>query len=145
MRDESNWANTEHLQELADTVQIEKQPVTILVAMGTRWRRLGGNPQSYLRRVHHQYPGDFWLNFELGLLNDAMHHQMSELAAALAHNLAALAVRPMRPPSISIVVSLMSVWINSTKLHTISRVSYSSILRTLGPHIAWLLSALMQE
>ncbi len=94
VRDASQWADIQHLQELAEAVNIEAQPVTILVAMGTRWRRLGGDPKSYLERVHHQYPGDFWLNFELGLLNDRNERNGRSLAAALAHNMAALAVRP---------------------------------------------------
>ncbi len=89
VRDQANWADLEHLNILAEAVDIEHQPVTLLAAMGTRWRRLSGDPKDFLQRVHHQYPGDFWLNFEL-----ALAHERDDPAACLAHNLAALAVRP---------------------------------------------------
>jgi eukaryotic-like serine/threonine-protein kinase len=89
VRDQQRWADVKLLETLADIADIEEQPVTLLVAMGTRWRRLGGDPKSYLQRVHHEYPGDFWLNFELAFL-----HVNEDAPAALAHNLAALAVRP---------------------------------------------------
>ena len=89
VRDQQRWADVQLLETLADSANIKDQPVTLLVAMGTRWRRLGGDPRSYLQRVHHEYPGDFWLNFELALL-----HVNEDAPAALAHNLAALAVRP---------------------------------------------------
>lgn len=90
VRDNNHWASIEHLQSLADSVKIGEQPVSILVAMGTRWRRLGGKPESYLQRIHHQYPSDFWVNFELGMIQ----HEANDHTAALAHNLAALVVRP---------------------------------------------------
>ena len=89
VRDQQNWADIEHLQRLAQAADIQHQPVTIMVAMGTRWRRLGGQPTEFLRRVHQVYPDDFWVNFELAVLNS-----VSDPAIALAHNVAALAIRP---------------------------------------------------
>ncbi|TWU19925.1 protein kinase domain-containing protein [Allorhodopirellula heiligendammensis] len=89
VRHQEMWANVDRLQELADVAEIDEQPVTLLVAMGTRWRRLGGDPTEFLERVHHHYPQDFWLNFELGHL---LSQHKSQLA--IGHNLAALALRP---------------------------------------------------
>ncbi len=89
VRDQEKWADIAHLQELAASATFDKQPVALLVAMGTRWRRLGGDPKEYLQRVHRIYPNDFWLNFELAHL-----HAAAEPASALGHNLAALALRP---------------------------------------------------
>ncbi len=89
VRSQEKWASLEHLQHLSEIVEVQKQPVTLMVAMGTRWRRLGGDPTAYLRRVHREFPNDFWLNFELAvLLGD------SDTVAAFAYNRAALAIRP---------------------------------------------------
>lgn len=89
VRNQEMWANVERLRELAEVADIDKQPVTLLVAMGTRWRRLGGDPTEFLKQVHRKYPQDFWLNFELGHL---LSQHKSQLA--IGHNLAALALRP---------------------------------------------------
>jgi serine/threonine-protein kinase len=89
VRDQGKWADIEHLKTLADSAKLQNQPIALLVAMGTRWRRLGGDPKQFLQRVHHSYPDDFWLNFELAHL-----HFADDPASALGHNLAALALRP---------------------------------------------------
>ncbi len=89
VRDFVRWADVGAIAELADEAVVEEQPVTIMVAMGTRWRRLGGDPAAFLERVQRRYPDDFWVNFELGhLMGDR------DLAAAIAYDRAALAVRP---------------------------------------------------
>ena len=90
VRSKERWADLEHLQQLSESVDIKSQPVTILVAMGTRWRRLGGEPAEYLRRVHRIYPNDFWVNFELGVLSSIDSDSTDEIA----YNLAALSIRP---------------------------------------------------
>ncbi|AMV31502.1 Serine/threonine-protein kinase PknB [Pirellula sp. SH-Sr6A] len=89
VRDQSKWADIEHLKSLAESAELSKQPIALLVAMGTRWRRLGGDPKEYLQRVHRSYPDDFWLNFEL-----AHQHFSDDPVSAMGHNLAALAIRP---------------------------------------------------
>lgn len=89
VRSQEKWASLEHLKHLSEIVDVHNQPVTLMVAMGTRWRRLGGEPTAYLRRIHRDFPNDFWLNFELAvLLSD------SDNVAAFAYNRAALAIRP---------------------------------------------------
>ena len=89
VRDQGKWADVEHLKTLSESTELQKQPIALLVAMGTRWRRLGGDPKQYLQRVHRSYPDDFWLNFELAHL-----YFSEDPASAMGHNLAALALRP---------------------------------------------------
>jgi serine/threonine-protein kinase len=89
VRDQANWANVKHLEDLAAIVDVEAQPVTTMVAMGTRWRRLGGDPTEFLRRVQLEHPDDFWVNFELAHLSSA-----GDALVAIAYGRAALAVRP---------------------------------------------------
>ena len=89
VRDQEKWADIEHLKTLAESADFQKQPIALLVATGTRWRRLGGDPKQYLQRVHRSYPNDFWLNFELAHL-----YFPEDPASAMGHNLAALAIRP---------------------------------------------------
>ncbi len=89
VRDPDAWTKTDGFSALSDAADIPHQPVTLMVAFGTRWRRLGGNPTSFLVQVQRQYPTDFWVNFELGhLLGD------HDPRAAVGYLRAALAVRP---------------------------------------------------
>jgi eukaryotic-like serine/threonine-protein kinase len=73
VRDQLQWADLRHLHHLAETVDIQR----------------GGEPTQFLQRVHHEFPNDFWLNFELALI-----HSSTSPTDALAYNLAALAIRP---------------------------------------------------
>ena len=66
VRDPDGWERVESFPELADMASVEEQPVTLMVAFGMRWRRLGGDPTAFLERVQRQHPDDFWVNFELG-------------------------------------------------------------------------------
>ena len=89
IRDPDTWANVKSFPELADMTRVEDQPVTLMVAFGTRWRRLGGDPTAFLERVQRRYPDDFWVNSELG-------HLLRERdpAAAIGYCRAAQALRP---------------------------------------------------
>lgn len=93
VRNQEKWADIEHLKTLAESAEFQKNSIAALVAMGTRWRRLGGDPKQYLQRVHRYYPNDFWLNFELAHLQ-----AFEDPALAMGHNLAALAIRPNAAP-----------------------------------------------
>ena len=89
VRDRDGWANTAAFPAIAADADIPNQPVTLMVAFGTRWRRLGGDPSAFLERVQRQHPTDFWVNFELGhLLN------VRDPVTAIGYLRAALAVRP---------------------------------------------------
>jgi serine/threonine-protein kinase len=89
VRDPDRWARVESFPELADMASVEEQPVTLMVAFGTRWRRLGGDPTAFLERVQRHHPHDFWVNFELG-------HLFGERdpAVAVGYFRAAEALRP---------------------------------------------------
>ena len=89
VRDPDTWAKVESFPELADMANVVDQPVTLMVAFGTRWRRLGGDPTAFLERVQRQHPDDFWVNFELG-------HLLGERdpVAAIGYCRAAQALRP---------------------------------------------------
>jgi tetratricopeptide (TPR) repeat protein len=89
VRDPDTWAEVKSFPELADMASVEDQPVTLMVAFGTRWRRLGGDPTAFLERVQRTHPDDFWVNYELG-------HLLGERdpAAAIGYCRAAQALRP---------------------------------------------------
>jgi eukaryotic-like serine/threonine-protein kinase len=87
------WSDADELAHLIEDVDVARQPITLLVAMGTRWRLLGGEPAEFLLRVHQAYPNDFWLNFELGFLYGAK----KDNAMAMSFNRAAVALRPDAP------------------------------------------------
>jgi eukaryotic-like serine/threonine-protein kinase len=89
VRDPARWADVDHLARLATDPAAERQPVTIRVAMATRWRRLGGDPTQFLLRTQRSHPDDFWVNFELGHLYFATSPE-----TAIGYLRAALAVRP---------------------------------------------------
>jgi serine/threonine-protein kinase len=89
VRDRDGWARVETFPDLANAADVRKQPVTLMVAFGTRWRRLGGDPTSFLERVQRQHPNDFWVNFELGHLLEG-----GDNAAAVGYCRAAVAARP---------------------------------------------------
>jgi tetratricopeptide (TPR) repeat protein/predicted Ser/Thr protein kinase len=95
IRDIDGWANKENFSALADAADVTQQPVTLMVAFGTRWRRLGGDPTAFLERVQRQHPADFWVNFELCHLLEG-----KDAARAIGYARAALAVRPR------------SIWVN---------------------------------
>jgi serine/threonine-protein kinase len=89
VQDPDGWARLERFPELADMASVEQQPVTLMVAFGTRWRRLGGDPTAFLERVQRQHPDDFWVNFELGHLFGER-----DLAVSIGYFRAAQALRP---------------------------------------------------
>ncbi len=89
IRDPDGWTKTEAFPDLAGTANVQEQPVTLMVAFGTRWRRLGGDPTAFLERVQRRYPNDFWVNFELSHLVGG-----HDWAKSMGYCRAALAARP---------------------------------------------------
>ncbi|MDB5384870.1 MAG: pknB 3 [Planctomycetaceae bacterium] len=83
------WTKMELLPDLAATVNVDEQPVNLMASLGTRWRRLGGDPTAFLQRVQRRHPSDFWVNFELGYALDPRDRK-----AAIGFFRAALAIRP---------------------------------------------------
>ena len=68
VRDPDGWERAERFPELADMAIVEEQPANLMVTFGTRWRGLGGDPTAFLEKVRRQYPDDFWVNLQLGVL-----------------------------------------------------------------------------
>jgi len=89
VRDQDRWADVDELERIAADADVTTQPVNLMVAMGTRWRRLGGDPLAFLLRVQREHPDDFWVNFELSHLLGSVDPD-----AAIGFARAALAVRP---------------------------------------------------
>lgn len=89
VRDPDRWSDVKHIEELAKTAEVEREPLTLLVSLGARWRLLGGDPLEFLRTVQRNHPDDFWLNFELGYL-----YGMVDTREAVGYSRAALALRP---------------------------------------------------
>ncbi len=118
VRDQASWADIARIEELAETVDVGAQPVNLLVALGTRWRRLGGDPTDFLRRVHRQHPDDFWVNFELGHLLATR-----DAAESIGFNRAAMAVRPSAAaPRYNLAVSLRRTGRIDDAVHHLRRV-----------------------
>lgn len=90
VRSLASWSSRDALERLATAAKVDQQPVTLLVALGTRWRLLGGDPKEFLQRVCQASPNDFWLNFELGF-------NVEDQSLAMSYNRAALALRPDAP------------------------------------------------
>lgn len=89
VRDINGWAKHENFPALAKAADVAAQPVTLMVAFGTRWRRLGGDPTAFLERVQRRHPNDFWVNFELSHLFTGI-----DVMKSMGYGRAALAVRP---------------------------------------------------
>lgn len=89
VRDQARWTDVAAIEKLASEVQVGEQPVTVMVALVERWRRLGGDPSEFLKRVYRVHPDDFWINFDLGI-----QAGVKDSAAGAAYGRAAVALRP---------------------------------------------------
>jgi tetratricopeptide (TPR) repeat protein len=57
----------QEMQRLADEVVVARQPLRTLMLLGRAMRTAAPRQGlALMRRVHGQYPGDFWVNLELG-------------------------------------------------------------------------------
>jgi serine/threonine-protein kinase len=88
--DLSVWNKPAELKHLLDTVKVDEQPATLLLAVAMRCAGWGEKPGSFLERLQAQYPDDFWTNLELGQL----HLEQNQLADAIRYLQAAVSVRP---------------------------------------------------
>ncbi len=84
------WKDAGAISNVAQTIPLEGESVSLLVALGERLQLLNQETDSigFLRRVQQQYPGDFWPNLILG--NALLYHS----AEAGGFYRAALALRP---------------------------------------------------
>jgi tetratricopeptide (TPR) repeat protein len=118
VRHVKQWGSKEELERLAMDVNVREQPVTLMVAMGTRWRLLGGDPAKFLQRVYQVYPNDFWLNFELGYLFDLK----GDSSSAIGYVMTAVALRPDASAAhFNLAVTLRNIGQTSDALHHFQR------------------------
>jgi serine/threonine-protein kinase len=66
IRDPASWEDRAVLTELARTVAVGGQPVSLLLAFGERLEAAGGDAPAFLKRVQIENPADFWANLVLG-------------------------------------------------------------------------------
>jgi serine/threonine-protein kinase len=66
IRDSAKWKDLAALSELAETVPVRGQSVSLLLMLVQRIRAAGGKPQALLKRVQKDHPADFWANISLG-------------------------------------------------------------------------------
>jgi serine/threonine-protein kinase len=89
IRNPPSWEDRVALEELARTVPVSEQPVSLLLALGERLGSAGGDAPAFLKRVQSEHPADFWANLILG---DALVKTVPVEAAGYYR--AALASRP---------------------------------------------------
>jgi serine/threonine-protein kinase len=89
IRDPTSWGNRAALSELAETVPVNGQSVSLLLTLGERLRAANVVPTEFLKSVQKEHPADFWANIALG---DAVFWAAPVEAAGYYR--AALASRP---------------------------------------------------
>jgi eukaryotic-like serine/threonine-protein kinase len=86
IRDPASWEDPVALAELAQTVPVREQSVSLLLTLGERLGAAGGDAPAFLKRVQQAHPADFWANLILGdaLLKAAPGEAGGYYRAALA-------------------------------------------------------------
>ena len=80
------------LGQLADSEDLLRQSPTSLLLLGRYVQKLGLNPGlQVLRKAQQEYPGDFWINYYLGLVFFANKIDHREAISCLR---CAVAIRP---------------------------------------------------
>ncbi len=84
------------LEQLAREADLEKVPVSTLTRLAARLQEVQGHSGAValLRRTQQRFPGDFWVNQDLGLALKAMPGEVEE---AVRYLTAAVALRPESP------------------------------------------------
>jgi serine/threonine-protein kinase len=88
-RDPRAWEDQGALAGLAETAPVAGPSVSLLLALGERWRAKDGDAIGFLRRVQREHPADFWANFTLA---NALKYRFS--GEAISYFRVALAIRP---------------------------------------------------
>jgi len=88
--DPAVWNQPAELKHLLDTVKIDEQPATLLLAVSVRCAVWGDKPGSFLKKLQAQHPDDFWTNLELG----QFYAGQNQLADAIRYLQAAVSIRP---------------------------------------------------
>ncbi len=93
-RDPAVWANRAALPRLAAEAPVDRLSPQLLAALGKILERNGADPVPLLTAAQLRHPGDFWLNFNLGLAL----YEAKKPGDAVGYYRAALAVRPGAGP-----------------------------------------------
>src|SRR5262249_21952765 len=68
-RDAATWSQASALQELAASVDLDRQPVAALLTLADRMQAAELDPLPLLQRVVAKHPDDLWANLALGLMS----------------------------------------------------------------------------
>ncbi len=68
VRDVAVWDRKDDLTALAETADVQTQPVSVLVMLAMRLQHQGGDAMPLLQRMVEKHPGDPWINLAIGLL-----------------------------------------------------------------------------
>jgi serine/threonine-protein kinase len=90
VRDPKTWDNAAALRELAERAPVAQQSPQLLAVLGARLRAKKLDAVRFLERVASAYPGDFWVNVEMG---NALCER-SDRGEAIGYYRTALALRP---------------------------------------------------
>ena len=90
VRDPATWDDPAALRELADRAPVAGQSPQLLAVLGARLRAKKLDAVGFLERVASAYPGDFWVNVEMG---NALCDR-SNWGEAIGYYRTALALRP---------------------------------------------------
>jgi Tfp pilus assembly protein PilF len=61
------WDSAPALARLTGGEVVSKQSPQLLAVLGSRLTNLGGDAEGLLQRARERHPGDFWVNYELGI------------------------------------------------------------------------------
>jgi serine/threonine-protein kinase len=88
-RNPATWSKPAELEQLARKANVAQLSPQLLTALGMALMRSGRDPVLLLKAGQEHYPGDFWLNFQLG-------HALSKARPeeAIGYFRVALALRP---------------------------------------------------
>jgi tetratricopeptide (TPR) repeat protein len=90
VRDPATWENPAALRKLADRAPVADQSPQLLAVLGGRLRAKKLDAVGFLERVASVWPGDFWVNVEMG---NALCDE-SNMGEAIGYYRTALALRP---------------------------------------------------
>jgi serine/threonine-protein kinase len=90
VRDPATWDDPAALRESADRAPVAGQSPQLLAVLGARLRAKKLDAVRFLERAASAYPGDFWVNVEMG---NALRDR-SEPGEAIGYYRTALALRP---------------------------------------------------
>jgi len=90
-RDPNTWDDAATLADLASSVSITKEPVSLQLALAERLADAKGDSLAFIRKIQLAHPADFWANMTLG--NEFMRH-VNKANEAAGYFRAAVGCRP---------------------------------------------------